>query len=68
MAGDCYTSTGIATGSAIGTCKASVVENAPNPACDTTLGPGCLAPARCVVAAGGTAGTCIVPVATMCGQ
>ena len=68
MAGDCYTATGAATGSAVGTCKASVVETAANPACDTTLGPGCLAPARCVVAAGGTAGRCVVPVATMCGQ
>ena len=69
LAGDCYTATGIATGSAVGTCKASVRENAANPACDLALGPGCLAPARCVVTGGGgTAGTCIVPVATMCGQ
>jgi hypothetical protein len=69
MAGDCYTATGAATGSAVGTCKASVVETAANPACDTNLGPGCLAPARCVVATGGgTAGMCVVPVATMCMQ
>jgi hypothetical protein len=64
IAGDCYTTTGIATGTTVGTCKSFVPETA---ACDTVLGPGCLAPARCVVAAGGTTGTCVVPVASMCG-
>ncbi len=64
IAGSCN----IATGATVGVCQASVVESAPNPACDTALGPSCLAPARCVVGAGGgTAGTCVVPVATMCG-
>ena len=36
-------------------------------ACDTTVGPGCMFPARCVVSGGdgGTAGTCLVPDATI---
>ena len=69
IGGDCYTASGLATGTATGTCKQDVTESSPNPACDTTLGPGCLAPARCVLTAGGgTAGVCVVPVASMCGQ
>jgi hypothetical protein len=67
VAGDCYTATGKATGSDQGTCKPFANDG---DACDTTLGPGCMYPARCVVAAsgdaGGTTGTCIIPVATMC--
>jgi hypothetical protein len=66
IGGDCYTTTGLATGTTMGTCKA---DSADGQACDTVLGPGCVTPARCVIPAGGTtAGTCIVPVASMCGQ
>jgi hypothetical protein len=62
--GDCYTATGLAGSGEMGTCKDAV--DAPS-ACDTTLGPGCLAPARCVVSGdAGTAGTCVVPVGSMC--
>ncbi len=65
VAGDCYTATGVATGSDLGACKPFAADG---DACDTTVGPGCLLPARCVVSGGdgGTAGTCVVPVATMC--
>jgi hypothetical protein len=63
-AGDCYTATGTTGASETGTCKASV--DAPG-ACDTVLGPSCLAPARCVVDAdAGSAGTCVVPTGDMC--
>lgn len=69
IGGDCYAATGLATGSNLGTCKADASETAANPACDTVLGPGCLAPARCVLAeGGGTTGICKVPVASMCGS
>jgi hypothetical protein len=66
VAGNCYTATGMATGSDQGTCKPFAVDGAP---CDTTVGPGCMLPARCVIAGagdGGTVGSCVVPVATMC--
>jgi hypothetical protein len=66
VAGNCYTATGPATGSDLGTCKPFANDGEP---CDTTVGPGCMFPARCVVSGGGdggTAGTCVVPVATMC--
>jgi hypothetical protein len=62
-AGDCYTATGLAGTGAMGVCKAAVDAPA---ACDTMLGPGCLAPARCVVSGSATAGTCVVPVGTSC--
>lgn len=62
-AGNCYTATGPASGSDLGTCKASAPDNMH---CDTMLGPSCLPPARCVTSAGGTAGTCLVPNASMC--
>jgi hypothetical protein len=65
-AGDCFTATGPATAAQMGTCKAEVLESATDPSCDTLLGPGCLPPARCVVSGAGTAGTCMVPVASMC--
>ncbi len=54
------------TGSAVGTCTAPAANGA---ACDndTTKGPPCLAPARCVPGSStSTAGTCTVPDATMC--
>jgi hypothetical protein len=65
VAGQCYTATGIATGSDQGTCKPFALDGEP---CDRTVGPGCMYPARCVLSAGdgGTTGTCVVPVATMC--
>jgi hypothetical protein len=48
-----------ATGAATGTCIAPAADGA---ACDTVAGPGCLYPAKCVVASsGGTAGTCELP-------
>jgi hypothetical protein len=62
-AGDCYTAGGLAAASEMGNCKAHV--DAPN-ACDSVLGPGCLAPARCVITGTGSAGTCVVPTADMC--
>jgi hypothetical protein len=62
-AGECFTATAVAGNNDMGTCKADV--DAPD-ACDTATGPHCLAPARCVVSGGGTAGTCAVPVATAC--
>ena len=65
VAGECYTATGVATGSDLGACKPFAADTA---ACDTSVGPGCMFPARCVVSGGdgGTAGACVVPVATMC--
>ena len=63
VAGGCYTTTGPASGSDLGACKPHAPDGA---ACDTLLGPGCLAPARCVTAAGGTSGTCVVPTAALC--
>jgi hypothetical protein len=64
VAGECYTATGVATGSDFGACKPFAADNGP---CDTSVGPGCMFPARCVVSVdGGTAGTCVVPVASMC--
>ncbi len=53
----------IPTGTKMGVCKAPASDGSP---CDTANGPPCLTPARCVVAATGTAGTCIVPDATTC--
>ncbi len=35
-------------------------------ACDTSVGPGCMTPARCVVSGGGTSGTCALPDASTC--
>jgi len=57
-AGGCYTATGIASSTDVGTCKADVADGV---ACDVTLGPGCLAPARCVLGGAGTTGICVVP-------
>jgi hypothetical protein len=65
-AGTCYTSTGAATGNEMGTCKLDAIEGA---SCDTTLGPSCMTPARCVVMSdGGTSGLCAVPTGTTCGS
>jgi len=62
-AGECFTATGVAGNNDMGTCKADVDAPA---ACDTALGPHCLAPARCVVTGSGTAGSCVVPTGAMC--
>jgi hypothetical protein len=63
--GTCFTPTGVAADSDLGTCKANAADGAP---CDSALGPRCSGPARCVVAGdSGTAGTCTVPDATTCG-
>ena len=54
------------TSDATGTCVAAAADGA---ACDsdTSVGPPCLPPAKCVaITAGTTAGTCIVPDATKC--
>jgi hypothetical protein len=48
--GGCYP-----LGAATGTCATAAADGA---ACDTMNGPPCLLPARCVTAAGSTAGTC----------
>jgi hypothetical protein len=61
--GDCFTETGPAASTDLGTCVAQTADGAP---CDTQLGPLCLAPARCVYTGAGTSGICTVPVASMC--
>ena len=68
VAGGCYTATGIASASELGTCKPSALDKA---ACDSTLGPDCMPPARCVATGAGTAdastvGTCVIPTASLC--
>jgi hypothetical protein len=63
VAGGCYTATGPATGSDLGTCSPFAADNA---ACDSNLGPDCMLPARCVASGSGTAGTCLIPDATTC--
>lgn len=62
---DCFTATGpAAAADTNATCVAQAADTA---ACDTQLGPLCLAPARCVTSGlGATAGTCMVPSATAC--
>jgi hypothetical protein len=51
-------------GSQQGTCVAPAADGA---ACDTTAGPGCLFPAKCVpTSTGGTAGTCTLPADPTC--
>jgi hypothetical protein len=62
--GTCYTSTAATTSGETGTCKAAAPDGA---ACDIVAGPPCLSPARCVVAAGGTEGTCVVADPRTCG-
>jgi hypothetical protein len=53
----------LATGSRMGTCKAPAADGA---ACDTSSGPPCLSPARCVTGGSGTAGTCMIADASKC--
>jgi hypothetical protein len=65
-AGTCYSSGGpyfTYTGTTqTGTCKAFAADGA---TCDTSAGPGCMSPARCVAARGSTSGVCTVPVASV---
>jgi len=53
----------IPTGMKAGVCKGAAADGA---ACDTSAGPNCLQPARCVTGGNGTAGTCQVPDASKC--
>lgn len=54
-----------ASGMTPGSCKALALEGQP---CDTTAGPACMSPARCITGGGtATAGTCQLPDATTCG-
>jgi hypothetical protein len=46
-----------------GSCVAAVAEGT---ACDLTIGPPCLAPAKCISGDGGAAGTCALPSGTTC--
>ncbi len=65
VAGDCFTPSAPATTTDTNaTCLAKVQEGA---ACDSQVGPLCLAPARCVLSASGTTtGTCVLPLASLC--
>lgn len=63
--GDCFTATGPAA--ATDTTATCLAKALPGTACDTQIGPLCLAPARCVTPGNGsTAGTCVVPLASLC--
>jgi len=64
LAGECYTATGLAQVTEIGTCKQQAADGSP---CDTVLGPTCYAGARCVTAAGSSAGVCTIPDVMSCG-
>jgi hypothetical protein len=64
ISADCFTAMGpAAVTDTNATCVAQAADGA---ACDTQIGPLCLAPARCVTGVGATAGTCVVPIATLC--
>lgn len=65
IASDCFTATAPAAITDTGaTCLARAVDGG---ACDTQVGPLCLSPARCVLKGNGTtAGTCVVPTASLC--
>jgi hypothetical protein len=62
-AGVCYGSVIGGANPMMGTCKADAADGA---ACDTTNGPGCIAPAKCATPAGATAGTCTLADASKC--
>ncbi len=63
VAGGCYTDTGPAGSADLGTCKPFAPDG---DACDSAAGPGCMPPARCVTGGDSTAGTCVVPQASLC--
>ena len=53
-----------ASGTTTGTCEALARDGS---ACDTSAGPGCMSPARCVAGGGAvTAGTCVLPSSRAC--
>lgn len=64
--GTCYSSGGpyftFTGATTMGVCKAYAADGA---ACDTHAGPGCLSPARCITSGSGSAGTCVVPTASV---
>jgi hypothetical protein len=59
VAGTCITP----DGAEMGTCVPFAPDGDP---CDTAAGPGCMLPARCVTDGDSTAGTCVVPTASVC--
>lgn len=63
LAGECYTATGLAQVTELGTCKKQAADGSP---CDTVLGPNCYSGARCVTAAGSSAGVCTIPNVALC--
>jgi hypothetical protein len=63
-AGACYTNTGPAALTDLGTCKANAGDGQ---SCDTRVGPDCITPARCETQDGGTSGICEFPDAPTCG-
>jgi hypothetical protein len=62
VAGTCYGANGVAASSELGSCLPFAADGE---ACDIMVGPGCMSPARCVTTSG-TAGTCVVPTASLC--
>jgi hypothetical protein len=62
VAGDCYTATGLAAATDLGTCKAFAADGM---ACDSDLGPTCSSPARCVTS-NGSVGVCTVAIGASC--
>jgi len=63
IAGDCYTTAGLATGSDLGVCKANAADGAQ---CDGVLGPPCITPARCIASGTGSVGVCTIPLGASC--
>ena len=61
--GTCFGSVNGGANPTMGTCKADAADGA---ACDTTNGPDCINPARCVTPSGSTAGTCALSGSTTC--
>jgi hypothetical protein len=64
LAGECYTATGLAQITELGTCKQQATDGS---ACDAVLGPTCYSGARCVTATGSSAGVCTIPDVMSCG-
>jgi hypothetical protein len=63
VAGSCDTGSGPASATDMGACVPFAPDGYP---CDTAIGPGCMAPARCVAGPDSTAGTCVIPQPWMC--
>jgi hypothetical protein len=64
LAGECYTAAGLAQVTELGMCKKQAADGG---ACDTVHGPTCYLGARCVTAAGTSAGVCTIPNVNSCG-